>query len=190
MKLSFVEIFVVFIMAVIVIMFIRNHYGEVEYFKSDVDERYYLVRKLPDREEAANYLARINQTLQKLVKHMMAKYPNDADVLRLYDNYNPESISEGSPDSGYTSYSVNKGEKIILCIRQKDNTFVEMNVIMYVAIHELAHIMTKEVGHTDTFWANFRRLLKEAIDIGVYKKVDFNARPEDYCGIKITTSII
>ena len=171
-------------------MFVQNHYGEVEYVKSNIDDRYYLVRKLHDRQEAADYLADVNKTLQKLVRHMMAMYPNDPDVLQLYRNYNPEAISEGSPESGYTSYSVNKGEKIILCIRQTDNSFVDKNVILYVAIHELGHIMTKDVGHTDRFWSNFRRLLKEAMGLGLYSKVNFNNKPEDYCGIKITTSVV
>lgn len=190
MHISFIEFFVIFIMIVVVLMFIRNYYGEVEYVKSNLDERYYLVQKLPDREEAADYLADINASLMKLVKHMMAKYPNNKNVEQLYRNYNPDSISEGSIESEYTSYSVNKGEKIILCIRQTNKSFVEKNVVLYVAIHELGHLMTIEIGHTDTFWFNFKLLLKEAIALGIYYKVNFNERPEDYCGIKITTSII
>jgi len=61
---------------------------------------------------------------------------------------------------------------------------------MYVAIHELAHLMTKEVGHTTTFWQNFKFLLQEAITINIYKDYDFNKKPKDYCGIKITSSIL
>lgn len=187
---SFVEFFVLFIMTVILIMYIQNHYGEVEYVKSSVDSRMYLVQKLSDKQEAADYLASVNQGLSSLVRHTLAKYPSNQDSQRLFKNFNPDSISEGSIESGYTSYSVNKGEKIILCIRQKDRSFVEKNVIYYVAIHELAHLMTSEVGHTDTFWQNFKFLLKEAIEIGIYKKVNFSASPQDYCGIKITNSII
>lgn len=177
-------------MSIIVIMFIQNHFGEVQYVKSTVDNRAYLVRKLPNNQKAANYLANVNAKLTHLVKHMMAKYPGNQDVLQLYNNYNPNAISEGSYESGYTSYTVNKGEKLILCIRQKDQSFVDENTILYIAIHELAHIMTLEVGHTAKFWDNFRLLLKEAIDIKMYYKVDFHKAPQDYCGIKITSSII
>lgn len=177
-------------MTLIIIMYVQNHYNEVDYVYSKVDNRRYLVRKLADRQEAADYLARINQDLTKLVQHMMAKYPQDQNVSTLYQRYSPDSISEGSPESGYTSYSINKGERIILCIRQTDNAFVEKNVVMYVAIHELAHIMTPEIGHTDSFWANFRRLLNDAVSIGLYKKQNYKVTPEDYCGIKITSSII
>lgn len=188
--MMFVEIFIIFVMILIIIMFIQKHYGEVEYFRSDVDDRYYLVRKLPDMSEAANFLAEINSKLVKLIRHMVAKYPDNSDVVQLYKNYNPAALSEGSVDSGYTSYSINKGEKLILCIRQKDKTFVDMNVVVYVSIHELAHIMTKEIGHTSTFWSNFKFLLNEAILIGIYEKKDFKNEPEEYCGIQINNSII
>lgn len=188
--MSFAELFVIFVMALILVMYIQNHYGEVEYIVSSIDQRQYLVRKMVDKQKAADYLAMVNRDLLKLVKHMMAKHPENDEVHQLYKNYNPDALSEGSVESGYTSYSVNKGEKLILCIRQKDKSFVERNVIMYVAIHELSHIMTKEVGHTPRFWDNFKFLLKEAIDIEVYKKVQFNTKPQEYCGIQITNSVI
>jgi hypothetical protein len=86
---------------------------------------------------------------------------------------------------------VNKGEKIVMCIRQaKDNAFVDLNVLMYVALHELAHLMTEEIGHPKSFWDNFKRLATEAVDIGVYKRDDFKAKPQSYCGITISSSII
>lgn len=188
--MSIVEVFVIFIMAVILVMYIKSHYGEVGFVKSKLDQREYLVRQLPDKQQAADYLADINRDLVKLCRHMMAKYPNNKDVQQLYRNFNPEAVSEGSLESGYTSYSVNKGEKIILCIRQRDRSFVDKNVVMYVAIHELGHLMTPEIGHTDSFWNNFRFLLDEAIQIGIYKKADFKHAPQDYCGIKITSSVI
>lgn len=190
LMLSFTEVFVVFVMALIMFMYVQNHYGEVEYVRSSIDERSYLVQKLADKEKAADFLAEINKTLTSLVRHMMARFPDNADIIRLYDNYNPDAISEGSAESGYTSYSVNKGEKLILCIRQKDKSFVDMNTILYVAIHEIAHIMTSEIGHTTMFWDNFKFLLNEAIEVGLYKKVDYANKPRDYCGIKITNSIV
>jgi hypothetical protein len=189
MKLPFAEIFVVFVMSLILVMYLMNHYGEVEYVKGK-DNREYLVRNLSDKQEAADLLASITKDLNTLVNHMMAKYPDSPEANRLYKNFNPNAISEGSVDSGYTSYSVNKGEKIILCIRQKDQTFVDKNTIMYVAIHELGHLMTADIGHTPSFWKNFKFLLQEAIDMRLYTKKDYADDPQDYCGIKITNSIV
>ncbi len=178
-------------MGAIAVMYFTRRFGEVMYVRSTVDNRRYLVRKLPDARDAADMLARLNHDLMTLVQHMMAKYGRTrTDVQQLYKNYDPEAISEGGVEHGYTSYSVNKGEKIVLCIRQKDNAFVTHNVVMYVAIHELAHLMTHEIGHTDLFWANFKFLLQEAIKIGVYNYQDFANDPQPYCGIEITSSIV
>lgn len=187
---TFTDVFVLVMMAAIVVMYIRRFYAEVEFMTSAVDGKDYLVRKLPDAQEAADRLAALNQKLIRLVDHIAQKYADNPDVARLKAKFNPGAVSEGGMENGYTSYSVNKGERIVMCIRQTNGTFVDANVVVYVAVHELAHIMTTDVGHTPLFWSNFRFLLREAIEIGIYRKVDFGERPSDYCGIKISSSVL
>ena len=163
---------------------------DITYCKSDIDNNEYLVRNREDKAIAANLLAKIRIKLEKICKLMKDKYPNDASVIRLNKRFNSNNISESGKGSQYTSYSVNKGEKIVFCIRQKDDneTLVDENTVTFVAIHELAHIMTKSVGHTQEFWDNFKRLLKEAINENLYTKEDYTNNPKDYCGIKVTDS--
>eukprot|EP00798_Chlamydomonas_sp_ICE-L_P011503 gene11503-biopygen15670 len=170
--------------------YLRGFYSEVVFVSSDVDGREYLMRRLPGRQNAANLMARINSNLNKLVQHHVAKYPKNPVVRQLYDNYNPDALSEGGAELGYTSYSVNKGEKIVLCLRQRDHELVEENILMYVVIHDLGHLATDEVGHTPKFWSNFKWILGEAMSIGLYTKVDFDNEPQKYCGINITSSIV
>ena len=166
--------------------------NEVIYVKSELDNKEYLVRNLKDKNEAANVLARIRMKLEKICKIMKEKYPNDESVTIMNERFNADNISESGKSNQYTSYSVNKGEKIVFCIRQKDETesLVDENTITFVSIHELAHIMTKSVGHTPEFWDNFKRLLKEAVANGLYEKVDYGKNPIDYCGIKVSDSPI
>lgn len=123
---------------------------------------------------------------QNLENNMKEKLKDD--IARLVSNFNPDAFSETTPDSKYTSYSVNKGEKVIMCMRSKDSDekLVKENIMTFVAIHELGHLMTKSIGHEPDFWNNMRLLLKIAIDNGLYKNVDFNSTPKDYCGIKIS----
>lgn len=188
--ISFTELFILFIMVVIILLYIRQYYGEVEYAKSTIDGRKYLVRKLPDAQHAADVLARLNAKLTRLVNHTVAKFPDNPEAARLFQNFSPDALSEGGTEVGYTSYSVNKGEKIVMCLRQKDESFVDENILVYVAVHELGHLMTDEIGHTDKFWSNFRWLLQEAMAIGVYERVDFAREPQSYCGISITSSVV
>lgn len=164
--------------------------NEVTYVKSGIDNNEYLVRNMDDKQAAADLIAKIRIKLEKLIHSMKEKYPNDKSVLRMKKKFNADNISESGKSSQYTSYSVNKGEKIVFCVRQKDDneSLVEENTITFVAIHELAHIMTKSIGHTDEFWDNFKRLLKESIEMGIYNKEDYESNPKEYCGIKVTDS--
>ena len=162
--------------------------NEVEYVKSTVDGQEYLVRSLPDKQEAANLLAQIRQKLEKMVLHLKETIPEDARTKRLLKNFHSDKISEGSETAKYTSYSINKGEKIVFCLRAKNETkkLVDLNTMTFVALHELAHIATESIGHTKEFWDNFKWILKESVKIQIYMFQDFNSKPVGYCGIQIT----
>ena len=164
--------------------------NDVSYVKSNIDNNEYLVRNLQDKEDAANMLAKIRIKLQKICDVMKQKYPDDESVKRMVERFNPDNITEAGKNNQYTSYSVNKGEKIVFCIRQKNESesLVDENTMTFVSIHELGHIMTKSVGHTPEFWDNFKRLLKIAIEEGLYTKEDYSRSPKEYCGIKVSDS--
>ena len=110
------------------------------------------------------------------------------DIERLVKNFNPDTISENSGDSVHTSYSVNKGEKLVFCIRDKKegDPIVKENIMTFVIIHECAHLACDEIGHTFSFWEIMRLLLRISIDNGIYKNIDFNSSPQEYCGINIS----
>ena len=194
MMLNTTEYTVLLIIGVAVAFYVRKRCNEVSYVKSSVDDNQYIVQNKKDKQRAANTLARLNKKIRALIAHVNQKYPDRDGVSRLADNYDPNNISEGTEDSNYTSYSVNKGEKIVFCLRQRDDKneddFVNENVLMYVATHELSHLMTKEIGHTKSFWDNFKFLLQEAVRIDLYKKVDYAKSPVRYCGLRIQHSII
>lgn len=172
-----------------IVMMYQSKYSLLTYVKSDVDKETYLVQRRDDSQEAANLLGNLKQKLSKLIKIMKEKHPNDKRVIRLQKRFNPDNISESLPGSKYTSYSVNKGEKLVFCIRKKDTQeLIKLNTIIFVAIHELAHLMSVSIGHTDEFWDNMRFILRDAIKYKIYKEQDFRKKPEPYCGIKITSS--
>ncbi len=164
--------------------------GNMEYVQATVDGNEYLVQALPDRQDAANLLAQIRAKLETLVRHLEKMSSDDARTQRLVINFKGAKIQEGQESSKHTSYSINKGEKIVFCIRSKSTKkeLVDLNTMVFVALHELAHIATESVGHTEEFWTNFRWILEEAINIGVYVEQDFKSKPQPYCGITITDS--
>jgi len=65
------------------------------------------------------------------------------------------------------SYTVNKSD-MYLCLRDEAGEYFNKNMLIYVGIHELAHVVCKSIGHTEEFHAIFDELLNEAIKKGIY----------------------
>ena len=163
---------------------------DMAHVQSTVDGQKYVVRNLPDKQEAADRLARTRAKLLRLMRDLKQSDSKKPFVEQMLHNFDadPSRFSESTPDASYTSYSVNKGEKVFMCLRQRNEKeeLVDENIITFVALHEMAHIGTVDVGHTPLFWNNFGWLLKRAEEIKIYEFTDFAAHPVEYCGIRIT----
>jgi len=158
-----------------------------KYMKTIVDKERQTDKDISDKKKDINEGQDGGSSSSTLLENTLKKTLRE-DIERLKKNFNPDAFSETTPDAKYTSYSVNKGEKIVFCLRDKKEgeKLVKENIMTFVSIHELAHLMTKSIGHEPDFWANFKLLLKVSIDNGLYKNIDFNSTPKPYCGINIT----
>jgi hypothetical protein len=154
---------------------------------SNVDGNTYCVRERAKLQLAADLLAKVTQKLKKLVTYMEQKYPERPNVERLVKNFNPKKVKEILPTSTYTAYSENKGEKLAFCVTttKKGNKLIDENTLTFVAIHEVAHTMTKSIGHKEEFWRNFKFLLTNAVAMGIYTPIDYKDKPQKYCGMTI-----
>jgi predicted metal-dependent hydrolase len=154
---------------------------------SKIDGRYYTVKNNSLKQSSADLLASVNKNLLQLIR-----YANKESYSKNLQKYDPAKIHENIMNFD-TTYTTNKSS-MVFCIspRTIENTtkLYDINTMMYVAIHELAHIASDSVGHTDEFKRNFADLLKKGIEIGVYRYIDYNKEPVEYCGIKLTKSIL
>ena len=155
---------------------------------STVDGNKYCVREREKLQAAADLLAKVTEKCKKLVAYMKEKHPDKPNVQRLVAGYHPQKVSETLPTSEYTAYSENKGEKLAFCLNKtkKDNeNLIGENMLMFVAIHELSHIMTESIGHKSEFWENFKFMLENAKEAGIHQPEDYKKKPQEYCGMKI-----
>ena len=194
------ESILIIIFMSIVLLFICIHSSEVSYQESFVDNDQYLVRNLDDKKSAANMLAEIKKRLYTLINFIDKKCENSKEknilfvkqyndtILRKFNNI---IFRESSENNKFTSYSVNKGEEIVFCLRSKeDDSLHDINELMYVAIHEIAHVGCPEIGHTPLFLEINKILLEQAIECNIYKYKNYNIYPENYCGIQLTSNIL
>ena len=85
-------------------------------------------------------------------------------------------LSEISFFKGEKSYTINK-EKVFLCLRDKNGEYYDMNILMFVLLHELAHCLSTTVGHDKNFNDIFDALLKKSAELKIYdpkKEMDQN----------------
>ena len=215
--MKYQHVFVLLICLAILYKYFETQAYEVKYIEASSGKEY-LVRNLPDAKQAADTLDEMNRRFVRLInycrgedkfklyKMYVLKKPQiemdaleekeakqlnvfTADINRLVKNYNSDNLSENVPNSAYTSYSENKGQKIVFCLRsKKTDKLVDINTMMFVGLHELAHLMTHSIGHKPEFWENFRILLRISIRLQLYKCVNYNIESKDYCGTKINDS--
>ena len=151
--------------------------------------------------KSADTFAEIDRRIEVLKKHLKAKYEcktcgflNKSNITERIDqldrNYKRENFREISPFNmtGNTSFTENKGRRVVMCLRDKNNKIHDTNTIMFVVLHEVTHIMSPEWGHPLGFWKLFQFILLEAIECKIYTPVNYSKHPQSYCGIIIDQS--
>ena len=190
---------IIFIILIFIILFFiyNNLYknDNLVKIKSPIDNEYYWVRDKTDKYQASNTLAKIKINMKKLIYNLQQnqnKFPENLTYIKdLVSRTKKINIMETPQDEKYTSYTINKGEKIVFCLRSKllDNIH-DMNTLMYVVIHEMGHVGCPEYGHTPLFKKIFKFLLEQSIILNIYKPIDYRINPQNYCGMVINEYLL
>lgn len=161
--------------------------------KSNVDQKEYFVRNvsLEYNQKAADTLANINKNIGVLLEFLKKRnngiYQKNIDLL--LTRFNKETLMENILQID-TTFTIDKGLRIEMCLSDSNNNIYDINTLMFVILHELGHCASITYDHTPEFYRNFAYITKQAVNAGVYKYIDYNKSPLEYCGIKINNSII
>jgi hypothetical protein len=191
------ETIFIIILLFLLLIFKYLYDREVEYIESTKYlKKKYLVRNLPDKLDAANSLSHIESNVIKLINNIIKTGNIDTTPYYKYfviikNKLKTCVIRESSAYSRYTSYSINKGEELVFCLRSKTNNKLhDINELMYVGIHEIAHIGCPEIGHTKLFFDINRYLLKKAVEYNMYSIKNYKELNTEYCGLILTNNIL
>lgn len=80
---------------------------------------------------------------------------------------------EGTP----LALTVDKGREIEICL-----DYTDRQALYFVLIHELAHVMSRSIGHTEEFYRNMDRLILSARSQEIYTGT---RRDVMFCGVHI-----
>lgn len=177
-------------------------YDGTELFTSKIDNKKYKVRRGNDAQFKADLLALINIKLNSIVSSL--KNDNslllNEDVQRLIRKWDSGiSIKEIGNMESDAAYVINK-KHMSFCLHEKPNggSYPDKNLMTYVGIHELSHIMSKETGHGKEFIKNFQFLLNYAKNTNYFDPTIHQWLPvysplnndiENYCGVSLENSI-
>lgn len=65
------------------------------------------------------------------------------------------------------SFTINK-QHMYICTKDENGQYYDDNMLTYVILHELAHVLCDEVGHTEKYKQIFRSLLERGHQAGLY----------------------
>ena len=104
------------------------------------------------------------------------------ETMRMQDNFDYDMKR---------TYVVNKGDKLVICTRSsKTGRLHGKNLLVFVAIHELTHMLLDRItGHNEEFINLFKYLVKFSQDNGFYNRIDFERSPVEYCGFALSSNI-
>lgn len=162
--------------------------------KSSFDSNKHNVQgDLPCPTCASDTMAKIHHNTTKLIEHLKKNYPNDPRTIRLKSRYNPEAVYEGRPSPGGlgdTSYTINKGQKLVYCIRSgRDKSKIhDIDHLGLVYLHELSHLAAQGFGHGEEFQDTLKWILERAVEINIYDPINYREKPREYCGIIISSN--
>ena len=100
-------------------------------------------------------------------EHFTDTDPMIIELHAILSKIHPHAANNVNIQRGNKSFTVNKKD-ITLCLKDQEGEYYNKNMLVYVAIHELAHTLCKSVGHTDEFYKINDKLLNKASQLGVY----------------------
>lgn len=176
---------IIIVLIILLLLFLRPRYIKI---KSQGDGKTYMVLDYKDSSRAAEYLAKINENMGVFIRQLKIKYGRDHVMVNsIANNYNPDVLVEHIPNfrEPHIAFTRNKGDEIYVCLRDLHGNLEDFNTVMFVTLHELAHISIEPFGHPEEFWIAFKWILREAIYVDIYEPINYFTNPTRYHNVFI-----
>lgn len=109
----------------------------------------------------------ITQLYNQIKESFISKDPVLNKVKDNLKKVDKEKVDDLNFYEGDKSYTINK-KNVYLCLKDENGEYYNENMLTYVALHELAHSLCDEIGHTKKFHKIFDNLLVKAEKKGIY----------------------
>tara|TARA_Y100000816_G_C26106106_1_gene587920 strand:- start:672 stop:1199 length:528 start_codon:yes stop_codon:yes gene_type:complete len=161
---------------------------KIRFVKYKVYMHNYYINKDKYTLQKIETLKTLNLNIEKLISELkVSEYSNQENVKKLFTNWSGFIEELDVNNKNVFAYNVNKGESISIClVNSKTNQINGMNELIYVTLHELAHVMTDNYEHNKEFWENFNFLIKFAKSKNIYNEVNYDKNKVSFCNDYLT----
>jgi len=190
------------LLVILLIYFYFNIYDGTVPQKNTFDTKEYYVKDDHLKQTKADLLANLYNKLNVIVNTLRndsIKSESVSRLIKLWDR--GVTVKETGNMESDAAYVINK-RYMSICLKDfvKKINLENLNLLTYVGIHELSHIMSIEIGHGDEFKTNFKFLLDYSKkikytdpflnqEINLYIPLNTIKTPSDYCGVSVINSI-
>ena len=182
----------VLIILILIIIFVFYFASEKIFFKLkgtyiQTNNNQYLVKNTENKLKKVEILDKLFSDIDYILSQFKLEGYDIESVRKKIKNM---EIIENLTDED-SSYTINKGERMVVCLANRETDKIyNYNLILYVLLHEVSHMICKSYGHGEEFKIIFHKLCKKAIELGKYKYVNYKKYPEEYCSLTLNTSIV
>jgi hypothetical protein len=150
-----------------------------------------VVDRFANKSEAAVKLAKLSRVGQDIANEPAPTGQGTVGYTawtELKANFKPELTENDSAwKNGHIAHTKPNGS-ISIAIRDKSGEFLPEDRVMFVYLHELAHVATFNMSrdkHSTEFWAAFGGILDVAYKKGLLTPREYSKDPDTYEGIHI-----
>jgi hypothetical protein len=165
------------LLVLLLIVSIRSYGGYVHHNQVYVDSKH----PLHVKNQVSGELLFLQKRTRRFVDEVCRVYPKNKAVQRLA-NWSGDLRELRFNTDHILASNTNKGEVISVCLVDREGRLNARNDVMWVLLHELAHVMTSQYRHDDEFWKHNRFLVKEAVKMGYYDYTSYTKTPKKFCG--------
>jgi len=151
-------------------------------FVRAMNGRVYQVMNKGDTQQAADTLASLEIQIKDFVKTAAVAYPGH-NLERVRFN----GITELPPTNETVAFTMDKRD-LFLCIRDADGNVQNFEDLMFILLHEIAHMANPTHGHDERFWKQFKKILEMAHELGYVPYKDYDKYSATVCGTEITSN--
>lgn len=125
----------------------------------------------------------INKSIKLHHNKLEILHKNIEKLIPYLSKTEQEKLSKIKLQPAKKSYTIDKHHVHLCLVDDENQKYYEENTLIYVLLHEIAHIFCDEEGHTEKYMKIFKRLIRLATKMKIY---DPNIQlPKTYCGVKV-----